>query len=86
MVVETVGVREFRAGLANYIDNDVPVALTRHGKTVGLFIPTPVERAANMAAFRQATTRLNELLDLDEQMPEILSEFKRLRNSDRAAH
>jgi len=85
MTIETVGVREFRADLASYIDRDEPIALTRHGKTVGLFIPTQVERAANMAAFRQAADRLDEMLDLDDQMPEILGEFKRLRNSSRTS-
>ncbi len=34
-----VGIREFRADLAEYIASSTPVAVTRHGQTVGYFIP-----------------------------------------------
>jgi hypothetical protein len=34
-----VGIREFRDKLASYLlESDVPVAITRHGDTVGVFI------------------------------------------------
>ena len=39
MTATKVGIREFRAGLADYTDADAPVAMTRHGQTVGYFIP-----------------------------------------------
>ena len=41
----TVGVREFRQDLADYIDGDEPVTVTRHGRRVGVFIPTRGDRA-----------------------------------------
>lgn len=35
-----VGMREFRDNLATYLlESDSPVAITRHGDTVGYFIP-----------------------------------------------
>ena len=35
-----VGIREFRDKLASYLlESDVPVAITRHGDTVGYYIP-----------------------------------------------
>src|SRR5262249_11399018 len=34
-----VGVREFREDLAEYLDSSIPVAITRHGQTVGYYIP-----------------------------------------------
>lgn len=34
-----VGVREFREDLAGYLDSAVPVAITRHGQTVGYYVP-----------------------------------------------
>ena len=40
MKATKVGVREFRSGLAEYIASATPVAVTRHGQTVGYFIPT----------------------------------------------
>jgi antitoxin (DNA-binding transcriptional repressor) of toxin-antitoxin stability system len=40
-----VGVREFREKLSDYsLPSDRPVAVTRHGATVGYFIPTQAER------------------------------------------
>lgn len=35
----SVGIREFRAALAEYIDAARPVTVTRHGQAVGLFVP-----------------------------------------------
>lgn len=37
--VPSVGIREFRAALAEYIEADTPVTVTRHGQAVGLFVP-----------------------------------------------
>ena len=45
--VKNVSVKEFRENLAEHINSDNPVAVTRHGFTVGYFIPTrkPIEEA-----------------------------------------
>ena len=32
METKSVGIREFRAGLTEFIDNKQPVAVTRHGR------------------------------------------------------
>ena len=39
MKATKVGIREFRADLAEHIAASSPVAVTRHGQTVGYFIP-----------------------------------------------
>jgi hypothetical protein len=75
-----VGMREFRADMAEYIDSDTTVAITRHGQTVGYFIPAQVKTEENLAALRQASKAMSELLEthgIDEE--EIVSEFKALR-------
>ena len=59
MQTKSVGIREFRAGLAEFIDNKQPVAVTRHGQTVGYFIPTQGEQTNALAALHQA----GEVLD-----------------------
>ena len=42
-----VGIREFREKLATYLlETDETVAITRHGDTVGYYIPARSERAA----------------------------------------
>ena len=68
----TVGVREFRRDLAEYIDGDEPVTVTRHGRRVGVFVPARDDRAEAIAAY-QATIcftamKLSGLTDI-ESMP-----------------
>ena len=60
-----VGIREFRDKLATYLlETETPVAITRHGDTVGYFIPTRRRRSdADKEALREATTRWQEILD-----------------------
>ncbi|MGL5825177.1 MAG: hypothetical protein ACRCYU_10245 [Nocardioides sp.] len=80
MTATKVGIREFRAGLAEYIDAEAPVAVTRHGQTVGYFIPIKSDRQADVAALRAAAAKLDVLLDLDEaQVDAAVEDFKRLR-------
>ncbi len=54
MEAAKVGIREFRAGLAEYIASDTPVAITRHGQTVGYFIPAHGRADADLAALKKA--------------------------------
>jgi hypothetical protein len=35
-----VGIREFRENLASYLESQTPVAITRHGATIGIYVPT----------------------------------------------
>jgi antitoxin (DNA-binding transcriptional repressor) of toxin-antitoxin stability system len=75
-----VAVRDFRAGLAGYIDSDEPVAVTRHGRTVGFFVPTRANVAEEMAAFQTAADRLREALaDQGADPDEIAVEFDAAR-------
>ena len=71
-----VGIREFRSGLAEYIASETPVAITRHGQTVGFFIPTHGQADADMAALKKASAELDRLLaarsvDIEEVAPEF---------------
>jgi antitoxin (DNA-binding transcriptional repressor) of toxin-antitoxin stability system len=36
-----VGMRELRDKLACYLDSTVPIEVTRHGQTIGFYIPLP---------------------------------------------
>jgi hypothetical protein len=47
LVPSKVGVREVRAGLADHIASEQPIAVTRHGQTVGLFIPVKTDLTAD---------------------------------------
>lgn len=62
MKTTKVGVREFRSGLAEFIASAAPVAITRHGQTVGYFIPTHGQADADMAALKKASAVFDRLL------------------------
>jgi hypothetical protein len=61
--VVKVGVREFREGLAQFLDSPTPIAVTRHGQTVGYYIPArgPLDEE-ELLALRRAVDRLEALL------------------------
>ncbi|MDO5671406.1 MAG: hypothetical protein Q4G30_00935 [Actinomycetaceae bacterium] len=77
-----VGVREFRQGLADYIDQTEPITVTRHGRTVGLFIPVHQDRKAEIAAYVQAAKKANELLThMGITEDAAVAEFESLRKA-----
>jgi antitoxin (DNA-binding transcriptional repressor) of toxin-antitoxin stability system len=80
MTATKVGIREFRAGLSDFVDSDEPVAVTRHGHTVGYFIPVKEDRAADVAALRAAGEKLDTLLSLTEdEVDAAIEDFKQMR-------
>lgn len=80
----TVGVREFRQDLADYIDGDEPVTVTRHGRRVGIFIPARGDRAEAIAAYQSATDKLHALMSEQSiNEDEILTEFDAARKTRR---
>lgn len=84
MSATKVGIREFRAGLADFVDADVPVAVTRHGQTVGYFIPVKQDRSADAAALLAAGEKLDALLQHSEvDVDEMVTEFKSIRKAKR---
>jgi len=81
-----VGIREFREKLATYLlESDTPVAITRHGDTVGYYIPARRKRSVTeRAALKEAASRLQEMLraaGVSEE--EILNDFKTWRAGKR---
>ena len=82
----TVGIREFREKLATYLlETDAPVAITRHGETVGYYIPARRHRSdVERGALKEAAARLDALLAARGVTDdELVSDFKRLRTSKR---
>ena len=81
-----VGIREFRDKLASYLlETEETVAITRHGDTVGYYIPARRKRTeAERATLKEAAARLQEALakeGISEE--EVLKDFKRWRRSER---
>lgn len=82
MEATKVGMREFRSGLAEFIAAQAPVAVTRHGQTVGFFIPTKGQTDADVAALKQASAELDRLLTAHAVDTEALAaEFKAARKA-----
>ncbi len=77
-----VGIREFRSGLAEFIASTNPVAVTRHGQTVGYFIPTHVHIDADMAALKKASAEFDRLLaSRPVEIQDVTTEFKAARKA-----
>lgn len=82
METTKVGIREFRADLAEYIASSTPVAVTRHGQTVGYFIPTQGQVDADLAALKKASKILDRLLEARSvDVEEVVAEFKAARKN-----
>ena len=80
MQTAKVGIREFRADLAGFIASSTPVAVTRHGQTVGYFIPTQGEQTNALATLHQAGQVLDAMLaSASVEVEEVVSEFKAQR-------
>ncbi len=80
-----VGMREFRADLADYIASSKPVAITRHGQTVGYFIPTHGQGEADLAALRKASETLDKLLAAQSvDIETVVAEFKKARRGKKS--
>jgi PHD/YefM family antitoxin component YafN of YafNO toxin-antitoxin module len=81
-----VGMREFRDKLATYLlESETPVAITRHGDTIGYFIPARRKRSdADKAALKEAAVRWQETLEAEGvSEDEIVAEFKKWRSKQK---
>jgi hypothetical protein len=86
MEATKVGIREFRAGMAEFIASSTPVAVTRHGQTIGYFIPTHGQAEADVASLKKASKTLDRLLaakSVDEDA--VVAEFKAARKQNGAS-
>lgn len=80
MEATKVGIREFRAGMAEYIASSTPVAVTRHGQTVGYFIPTQGQVEADIAALKKASKTLDQMLTAQGvDVEAVVADFKAVR-------
>ena len=81
-----VGIREFREKLASYLlETEEAVAITRHGDTVGYYIPARRKRSdEERAALKEAASRLQDALAAEGiSEEEIVKDFKRWRRGKR---
>jgi len=83
--METVGVREFRENLSGYLENSAPVAISRHGETVGYYLPAARRRTEQeWAEFDRRAARMEQMIaetGLTEE--ELVADFKKWRASQK---
>jgi prevent-host-death family protein len=81
-----VGIREFREQLGSYLESTHPVVITKHGQTVGFYIP--VRRAperADREALREAGRWLESwLAESKVSEEELVADFERSRKKGRS--
>lgn len=80
-----VGIREFRENLSSYLESKTPVAITRHGATIGVYVPTkPKASQADLEALRIAREKMQALIAASgTNEDELVADFKKLRHQRR---
>ncbi len=85
MKATRVGIREFRENLSSYLESKTPVAITRHGATIGIYLPTrPKPSQADLEALRAAGEKLDAMIAAaGSGEEELMEDFKKLRREGR---
>lgn len=82
-----IGVKEFRANLPAYLESETPFAITRHGETIGYFIPTRQRRhVEDVELLNQAAAQIAAMIasaGLTEN--DIAADYKEIRDADHDA-
>lgn len=82
-----IGMRELRAKLAEYLESTTPIEVTRHGQTIGFYIPVPKQpNQSERAALVEAGRRMHEeMMRLGISEEELSADFKVWRKAQDAA-
>jgi antitoxin (DNA-binding transcriptional repressor) of toxin-antitoxin stability system len=80
-----VGIREFRENLAGYLESGTPLAIMRHGETLGFYIPAQKRsRKAELAAMRAAAKDFDKMIAAwGAREDELMDEYKEIRRAAR---
>lgn len=85
METEKIGMREFRENLAGYLEAGKPLAITRHGETLGFYIPAQKKsRKAEVEAMKAAAKELDAMIAAwGASEDELMQEYKEIRRASR---
>ena len=80
-----IGMREFRENLAGYLESGTPLAITRHGETLGYYVPAQKRnRKAELEAMRAAAMDLDAMIaSWGAGEDELIEEYKQIRRTAR---
>lgn len=85
METERIGIREFRENLAGYLESGRPLAITRHGETLGFYIPAQKRsRKAEIEAMRAAAKELDSMIAAwGASEDDLMGEYMDIRRASR---
>jgi hypothetical protein len=85
METTKIGMREFRENLAGYLEAGTPLAIMRHGETLGFYIPAQKrDRKAELKAMRAAAKELDAMIaSWGATEDESIAEYKQIRRAAR---
>jgi antitoxin (DNA-binding transcriptional repressor) of toxin-antitoxin stability system len=85
METAKIGMREFRQNLAGYLEAGTPLAITRHGETLGFYIPAQKHnRKAELKALRAAAKELDSMIaSWGATEDELMAEYGQIRRAAR---
>lgn len=85
METTKIGMREFRENLAGYLVSGKPLAITRHGETLGFYIPAQKrDRKAEVKAMKAAAVELDRMIaGWGATENELMEEYKEIRRTAR---
>ena len=84
MPTTKVGIREFRENLSTYLESKNPVAITRHGDTIGVYVPTRRPSKADLEALRIAGEKMQELIKAaGTSEEELMEDYWKLKREER---
>jgi len=80
-----IGIREFREQLASLVESEQPIAVTKHGRTVGLYIPVRRKpEVEDLQALREAGRTLDAwMAEHGVKEEDLVSEFDQARKAAR---
>ncbi len=85
METTKIGMREFRENLAGYLESGTPLAIMRHGETLGFYIPAQKrDRKAQLEAMRAAAKELDAMIaSWGASEDELMAEYRQIRRTTR---
>ena len=80
-----IGMREFRENLAGFLESGTPLAIMRHGETLGYYVPAQKRnRKAELEAMRAAAKDLDAMIaSWGSSEDELIEEYKGIRRTAR---
>jgi prevent-host-death family protein len=85
METEKVGIREFRENLSGYLEGGRPLTITRHGETLGFFVPAAKkDKTAEIAAMEAAAKDLDAMIaSWGASEEELMAEYEEIKRASR---